>query len=641
MPSKERAEKKFVVVGTAGHIDHGKTSLIKALTGIDTDRWKEEKQRGMTIDIGFANLELPSGITAGIVDVPGHERFIKNMLAGAHGIDIVLLVVAADEGVMPQTREHLTVCEMLGTKKGIVVLTKKDLVDEEWLELVKEDLKEFLKNSFLENAPVVALSSKTGEGLQTLIDELDRLASEVEPKRAEGVFRLPVDRVFTIKGFGTVVTGTTISGKVKIGDTLEILPAGKQAKVRTIQVHGKNVNEAVAGQRTAINLSDVSKEELKRGDILTVPGILKPTDIIDVEIKLSKDANVIVTSGFKVHLHHLTADVEGEVFLIDKEELLPGESAFAQIRLKGKIVPVFKDRFVIRNYSPARVIGGGKILNPLPPRRFRKKLKATWNKRLNTLKKNSPEEIVLLYTNESPGKYSSKNLIQLTGLPEKDLKTLINRLKAKGLIVESDGKLYPGNFINSVKGKVVELLEKYHEKYPISEGLNRESIRTKLELTSNILNTAITALSEEGIVTEEEGIVRLTDFSPHAEGTEFEKPIKDIENLLEENLFSPLSQKELSEKLNIPETTVALCLSYLVKRKGFFKAGEFTFHPKALEVIKQLLQEHFKRSDTLSVSEFRESVKTTRKFAVPLLEFCDSMGLTERKGRERIKGKNL
>ena len=395
--------KKFLVVGTAGHIDHGKTTLIKALTGIDTDRWEEEKRRGMTIDLGFAHLELPNGVLIGIVDVPGHEKFIKNMLAGAHGIDFVLFVIAADEGVMPQTREHLTVCEVLGTKRGIVVLTKKDVVDEEWLELVKEDVKEFLKGTFLEGAPIIPVSSKTGEGLKELLEEMDKLAAKVEPKSSKGIFRLPVDRSFTVKGFGTVVTGTLLSGKIKTGDTVEVLPEGKEVKVRSVQVHGKSVEEAFAGQRTALNLLGVSKEEVGRGNLVATPGYLKPSPLVDVELTLSKEADLILQSGHKVHFHHLTKEVEGEVYLIDRDELLPGETALAQVRLKEEVVPVYGDRFVIRNYSPARVIGGGRILNPLPFKKFRRRFKGEFLEFLKALKEKSVKEIVVSYVEKFPG----------------------------------------------------------------------------------------------------------------------------------------------------------------------------------------------------------------------------------------------
>jgi len=535
--------KKFLVIGTAGHIDHGKTTLIKALTGIDTDRWEEEKKRGMTIDLGFANLQLPGGVLAGIVDVPGHEKFIKNMLAGAHGIDLVLFVIAADEGIMPQTKEHLTVCQMLGTKRGIVVLTKKDLVDEEWLELVKEEIKEFLKGTFLENSPIIPVSARSGEGIDELIAEIDRLSREIESKSAKGILRLPVDRSFTIKGFGTVITGTLLSGKTRVGDTVEILPAGKVVKIRSIQVHGKSVDEAFAGQRTALNLSDVSKEEVKRGDLIATHGYLRPSDKVDVELTLSKDADLIVQSGHKVHFHHLTKEVEGEVYLIDRDELLPGEKCFAQIRLKEEVVPVFEDRFVIRNYSPARVIGGGKILNPLPERKFRRRFRDLWLEDLKVLSGNDKKAVFVHYVEKFPGRFSEKEFVQLINLSPEEVRQLVEEIIQEGKILSFSGKLYPSGYVDELKAKILSTVENYHKKYPISEGINKESLRTRLNVIPELLAQVLKELIESEKLVESGGVVRISGFTPKAEGTRFEGLVKKVEDLIASSGFTPPHQK--------------------------------------------------------------------------------------------------
>lgn len=630
--------KKFLVIGTAGHIDHGKTTLIKALTGIDTDRWEEEKKRGMTIDLGFANLQLPGGVLAGIVDVPGHEKFIKNMLAGAHGIDLVLFVIAADEGIMPQTKEHLTVCQMLGTKRGIVVLTKKDLVDEEWLELVKEEIKEFLKGTFLENSPIIPVSAKSGEGIDELIAEIDRLSREIESKSAKGILRLPVDRSFTIKGFGTVITGTLLSGKTRVGDTVEILPAGKVVKIRSIQVHGKSVDEAFAGQRTALNLSDVSKEEVKRGDLIATHGYLRPSDKVDVELTLSKDADLIVQSGHKVHFHHLTKEVEGEVYLIDKDELLPGEKCFAQIRLKEEVVPVFEDRFVIRNYSPARVIGGGKILNPLPERKFRRRFRDLWLEDLKVLSGNDKKAVFVHYVEKFPGRFSEKEFVQLINLSPEEVRQLVEEMIQEGKILSFSGRLYPSEYVEELKEKVLLTVENYHKEYPISEGINKESLRTSLNVIPELLAQVLKELIESEKLVESGGVVRISGFTPKAEGTRFEGLVKKVEDLIASSGFTPPEIRELSSLLSVPEEDVNLVVNYLMNRKGYEKLGNFIYHPDTMKRIREILRKHFDKKETLTVGEFKDYLGISRKFAIPLLEYFDSTGELIRKDNKRIRG---
>ena len=633
--------KKFVVIGTAGHIDHGKTALIKALTGIDTDRWEEEKKRGMTIDLGFAHLELPTGISAGIVDVPGHEKFIKNMLAGAHGLDLVLFVIAADEGIMPQTEEHLTVCQMLGTKKGIVVITKTDLVDEEWLELVREEVKEFVKGTFLEGAPIVEVSSKTGKGLKELVNQIGKLASEIEERSSEGILRLPVDRSFTVKGFGTVVTGTLISGRVKVGDTVEILPKGIGTKVRGIQVHGKEVEEAFAGQRTALNLTDVSKEEVERGDVIASFGYLKPTKLVDVVLKLSESANVIVQSGFKIHFHHLTQETEGEIYLIDKEELAPGETAVAQVRLKDEIVPVYGDRFVIRNYSPARVIGGGWVVNPLPLKKFRKRFR---NRELEFLKplieEESKEAKALHLVKRLPGKLSATDFVQRLNFALEEAQKIVEKLKQSGDINEFNGKLYPKEFKELLKERAIEEIAKYHASYPVAEGINRESLKSLLNVPSELFEAAVEELSKEEKVEEEGSILRLKGFSPEPKG-EFKEIVEILKETSKKGKFSPPSLKEIGKSRKIPEAKLHLAADFLVKRFGFHKVGDFLFSPETFNEIFETLRKHFAKKETLSVSEFKNYFGISRKFAIPILEYLDSLNVTERKGNERIRGKSL
>ena len=362
---------KQVILGTAGHIDHGKTTLIKGLTGIDTDRLKEEKERGITIELGFAHLSLPSGQVLGIVDVPGHEKFVKNMVAGATGIDIVALVIAADEGVMPQTREHLEICQLLRVKRGLVVLTKVDMVDQEWIELVKDDVSSFLAGTFLADAPILEVSAVTGKGLQELTDLLDAMVKEVPEREAGNFFRLPVDRVFTMKGFGTVITGTTMSGSIKTGDEVTVYPQGLESRIRGIQVHNMEVNEVSAGLRTAINLQGLEKEELQRGNVVATKDSLRQTRMVDVVFHLLASAPRKLKNRSIVRFHAGTAEIISTIVLLDRDELTPGQTCFAEIRLEEPTAVMSHDRYVLRSYSPVRTIGGGEILNALAQRKKR------------------------------------------------------------------------------------------------------------------------------------------------------------------------------------------------------------------------------------------------------------------------------
>ena len=359
---------KYVILGTAGHIDHGKSALVKALTGVDPDRLKEEKERGITIDLGFADLIYPDGLTVGIVDVPGHERLIKNMLAGAGGIDLVVLVIAADEGIMPQSREHLHICNLLKIKSGLIALTKVDLVDKDWIDLVEDDIRDFVKGTFLEGADIVPVSSKTLLNIDVLKEKIRDVALTVEPKQTKGLFRLPIDRVFTLKGFGTVITGTAISGSISVEDDMEILPSDIKSKVRGLHSHGKPIQTAYAGQRVAINLQGVDKADLRRGDTVVVPGRLVPTRKIDARLGLLPDAPVLKSKSL-IHFHIGTSENTARVILFGRNELKAGETCYCQFRLRDSVVAMAGDRYIIRRFSPVDTIGGGDVLDPLPGRR--------------------------------------------------------------------------------------------------------------------------------------------------------------------------------------------------------------------------------------------------------------------------------
>ena len=408
-----------VIIGTAGHIDHGKTSLVRSLTGTETDRLKEEKERGITIDLGFAKLN--SGETnAGIVDVPGHERFVKNMLAGVGGIDIVMLVIAADEGVMPQTREHLSICELLGVKNGLIVITKSDLVEPEWISLVKDDLKEFVKGTFLHKKPILQVSSETGEGIDDLKKILNKLILDVNPKDENGVFRIPIDRVFTMHGFGVVVTGTLFSGKVKTGQTIEIYPTETQAKIRGIQVHSESVEESAAGFRTAINLQGIEKTKIERGYVLGFPKEMRNTYMLDVFLELLESASNPLKNRSRVRFHSGTVEVMARVILLEKDSINPGDKIFAQIRLEKPITALPRDRFVIRSYSPMTTIGGGEILDVDPPKL--KRMKKNSASRFEFLKKGSDRERLKKFIEENG--ISGTNFSELSGRVPQTIKKI-------------------------------------------------------------------------------------------------------------------------------------------------------------------------------------------------------------------------
>ena len=428
---------KQIILGTAGHIDHGKTALVRALTGIDTDRLKEEKERGITIELGFAHLELPGGQHLGVVDVPGHEKFVKNMVAGATGIDIVALVIAADEGVMPQTREHMEICTLLGVRHGLVALTKVDLVDEEMLELAQEDIREFARGSFLEDAPILPVSAVSGQGLPEFIAALDRLSRQVPDRPASSLFRLPVDRVFSMKGFGTVITGTLVSGRVQVGDPIMIYPTGITSKVRGIQVHNLSVNAAEAGQRTAVNFQGLDKEAIRRGDVLASPLALKPSYMVDVHFRYLASTTKPMKNRTRVRFHTGTSEILGNLILLEQDELAPGRETVAQLRLDAPVAVVKGDHFVVRSYSPVRTTGGGQVLNPIPPKhkRFKPEIIAG----LKSILQSSPEQLIDFHIEAAgPAGVSFSNLRLMTSLTDKQLDAALQALMSSRTAVQVD-----------------------------------------------------------------------------------------------------------------------------------------------------------------------------------------------------------
>ncbi|MDP2157091.1 MAG: selenocysteine-specific translation elongation factor, partial [Nitrospirota bacterium] len=537
---------RHVILGTAGHIDHGKSSLVKALTGIDPDRLKEEKDRGITIDIGFADLAYPEdGLTVGIVDVPGHEKLISNMLAGAGGIDMVLMVIAADEGIMPQSREHLAICNLLKIKAGLIVLTKADLVEKDWLSLVADEIKEFVKNTFLEQAAIIAVSSRTGENLDSLKNSIKDLALTILPKTSDGIFRLPIDRVFTLKGFGTVITGTAVSGMITVDAPIEILPAGITTKIRGLHSHGKAIAKAYAGQRIAINLQGVEKDDLQRGDVAVAPLSFVPTRTLDLFLELLKNVPVLKNRSL-VHFYAGTAETVARVILYEKEELKAGESCFCQFRLQDPVIAISGDRYIIRRFSPLETLGGGMVLDPSPARRKRK----DGIQDLSILHTGKLEEKLALKIEKAGMAGISAHAIR--GWINADLTAIqnaINCLKQSGLIIKHEEILIHKHALDLLNTRVHNLLKAFHKEHPLKPGMPKEEVRMLLNSDPRLFNFLLTSLKE---VTVDKDLLRLKDFKVALSGAA-EAHKDKILDLLTKGEFQPPTKTEMAEALKMDQ----------------------------------------------------------------------------------------
>ncbi len=503
---------KQIILGTAGHIDHGKTSLIRAMTGIDTDRLKEEKARGITIELGFANMILPGGQPLGIVDVPGHERFVKNMVAGATGIDLVMMVIAADEGVMPQTREHMEICSLLGIRHGLVALTKKDMVDEEWLELATDDVTTFTQGTFLEDAPIIPVSSTDGSGLEALAAALEKITETLPERSDSGFFRLPIDRVFTMKGFGTVITGTLTSGAVAVGDPVMLYPSHETSKVRGIQVHSQSVEKAHAGQRTAINFQGLAKEAANRGDVLAHVDTLQVSYMVDAELHCLASLAKPLKNRVRLRVHTGTSEILGVLILLDREELAPGDTAVVQLRLENPIAVVAQDRFVVRSYSPVRTVGGGTILNPMAPKR--KRLNDEAIEALSRLAAGQPEEVVNQHISDAGINGVSFGVLRImTNLPEKKLGKLLelSLSRKKAILIDKEARLYMHHdHVEQVGLQMMEVLAAYHQGHPLKPGISKEELKSKFPRVSiKLFTQKLNQLARENKVVVDEKIVRL------------------------------------------------------------------------------------------------------------------------------------
>jgi selenocysteine-specific elongation factor len=633
---------KSIIVGTAGHIDHGKTALVRALTGIDADRLPEEKRRGITIDIGFADLDLGE-VRIGFVDVPGHEKFVKNMLAGAHGIDLVALVIAADESVMPQTREHFEICRLLGVKHGLVVLTKRDLVDEEMLALVREEAKELVAGSFLEAAPIVAVSSRTGEGLEELKSTLRGIALQVPARSEDFITRLPIDRAFTMSGFGAVVTGTLIAGAIAEGDELELLPATRNVRVRGLQVHGAKVSRATAGQRTAVNLSGIETVDLERGMLLAPAHHLRPTQIIDAHVTALADAVRGLRSRQRVRVHVGAAETLARVRVLEESgEIKPGVSGFVQLRLEAPTVGVLGDRFIVRSYSPQRTIAGGIIVDPFAPKHRARELADVWA-RLNALRGESRAEKVAALIGSSSQGLNRRDIVARTGWRDQIVAAAVESARTQGLIADAGEQLFATHTLADLKQSIVKDVRAHHAAEPLSRGLGLEILRGRYfgHASPDLFRAVVADLQKNGALVIEKDIARSPEHARAVSGED--ASLRDrLEGIYRE---AKLAAPSLSEALSRAGVAASQqphgrkVLQVLIDTGRLVRVdSEMFFHASALDdMITRLRAFAASKPDrAIDVPAFKELAGISRKYAIPLLEYLDRQRVTRREGDKRI-----
>ena len=628
---------KPIILGTAGHIDHGKTSLIRALTGIDTDRLKEEKERGITIELGFAHRTLPNGQTIGVVDVPGHEKFVRHMVAGATGIDLVALVIAADEGVMPQTREHLDICRLLGVRHGLIVLTKIDLADEELKDLVEDDVEEFVKGTFLEGAPLVPFSAVDGRGAKEVVAAIAEVAGQVKERASGGLFRMPLDRVFTMRGFGTVVTGTALSGALEAGETVMIYPGGKTAKVRGLQVHGQAVPRVVAGQRTAVNLQGLDRDEVLRGQVLALPNTLRPSPRLDVFVEYLAASPKPLKNRTRIRFHVGTSEILGRLLLLDAEELAPGASGFAQAQLEEETAALAGDRFVLRSYSPVRTIAGGEILHPSPTRhkRFQEQLLTD----LAVLKARQPVPSLRVFIHGAGSHgVTAADLAGLIDLPEEAIQAGLKKLLAGGEALALDTRFLSREALTELTRQVLELLGRYHQEFPLRAGLNKEELKSRIPplADSKLLGLVLDDLLAAKKVGLERDEVRLAAHRPRLAGGQQAMESRLV-TAYQEGGLTPPNLKDVFAQLSGTPAEKREVLDLVVKKGDLVRVkSDLFFHREALERVRDLLLKHFRGHEMLTTQEFKEQTGLSRKYLIPLLEYFDLKGLTMRVGESRV-----
>ena len=634
-PAYTDSSMKSVIVGTAGHIDHGKTALVKALTGIDADRLQEEKRRGITIDLGFAHLELPGPsnekLRFGFVDVPGHERFVRNMLAGVGGIDLVLLVIAADEGVKPQTREHFDICRLLGIQHGIVVLTKSDLVDSETLEVVRLEIEDYLRGSFLENAPIIPVSSLKRTGLEELKQELDCIARRTSARDSNAITRLPIDRVFTMKGFGTVVTGTLVAGAIRKDDDLQLFPSGKRARIRGVQVHGKMEDRAVAGERTALNLAGVEKHELERGMMLASLGLLQASTRLDVQLSLLPSAKPL-KNGSKVHFHAFASETIATIQLYEATPLKPEATAFAQLRLSAPVLLVPGDRFIIRQFSPVITIGGGAVLDSLP-------IKLPLDRRIQFLKEfsSAPFETQLhaRISRRAQHGIMIAQLIAETGRTREQLLPHITKLVSDRMVTKHGDLLVSSQEFQSALATLSRLVAEFHKRDTLSSGLSKEELRDQARLSSAVFSSALEHAIKQQKLAIAGDLVHLPGRGVVMKGDESES-----RNIIEQAFASAglkvPALKDVLAGLKIDKARAQKIVTLLLREKTLVKiSDDLVFHQSALADLRKAIATQKSRSPKIDVGTFKDLIGVSRKYAIPLLEYLDRERITRREGDQR------
>lgn len=663
-------------IGTAGHVDHGKSTLVQALTGIDPDRLAEEKQRGMTIDLGFAWMTLPSGREVSIVDVPGHESFIKNMLAGVGGIDIALLVIAADEGVMPQTREHLAILDLLRIPRGIVVLTKSDLVDQEWLELVSEEIREVLQLTTLHNASIIPVSAQTGQGLTQLVAALDQLLETAEVRKNVARPRLPIDRIFSLPGFGTIVTGTLLDGTLKIGQEVEVLPQGLHTRIRTLQTHKQQITNARPGSRVALNLPNVARSELERGNVISLPGQIHSTHLCDVQLTLLADAPRSLAHNTQIDFFCGSQEIPARVRLLDCDELQPGKNTWAQLRFTRPAVVVPRDRFIIRIPSPGITIGGGEIVDVQP--RFHRRHQQPVLEKLARLAQGTPEELILEVLDQRlpttsaistqptssrlveakeqkaqpKGKttgntlyFSLEELAKRSNLAIDVTQQVLETLLSEGRVRQIGDYWLATHIWENLAEQALALVSNYHQQYPLRRGYSKEEWRARLKLTPKLANELLSILQSEGSLTTAQAsnhngehhtgrnsVLQIPDFEVNLT-TAQQQQCQELLARFQANPFEPPTRGEAEALIGTELVNVLIEQGQLIKvsENILFLSQSYK---EAMKQLDSLLREqgHF------TVAEARDKINTTRKYIVPLLEHMDALHITRRHGDERYPG---
>jgi selenocysteine-specific elongation factor len=639
---------KSIIIGTAGHIDHGKTALVKALTGIDADRLEEEKRRGITIDLGFAHMDLPAPngaiLRLGFVDVPGHERFVRNMLAGAGGIDLVLLVIAADEAIKPQTREHFDILQLLGVKRGITVLTKSDAVDVETLDVVRLEVEEFLRGTFLDDPKsIIAVSSLTGAGLEDLKRAMAAAAAEAQPRDSNTIARLPIDRVFTKKGFGTVVTGTLVAGTIRREDELGVFPAGRHVRVRGVQVHGQTAEAAVAGQRTALNLAGASREDLSRGMTLAPPETFETTRQVDVQLRLLPSAPRALKGRARIHLHSYTMESVAEVVLheldptlvadakVARRQLLPGGEAFARLKLPEAALLLPGDRFIIRQFSPVVTIGGGVVLDAAPIRRM-----PGHSDFLALLAGNDPEEIVRArIARRNHEGLSMSRLVAETGWTRNVIETRLAPALKTGTVVCAGERFLHSPALEAVKSRIVRTVEDFHKENPLVGGISKKELLERVEVVPEVFDAIAAMLIRDKKIEVAGDLVRLPGHGVVMKDEEAESK-KKIEGAFASAGLTVPALSEVIAGLKVDKVRAQKIVTLLLRDKVLIKVSdELVFHRSALEELRQKLASYKMKSPKIDVAKFKELTGVSRKYAIPLLEYLDREHVTRRVGDAR------